>query len=387
MQRRQPPGYRQADSSKTNAERKALHKNAVYKAMQPTGIVQRAHTESSSSRTTGGSSSVKASFGTVPRFDGAGAVGLALKGKGEHRSEREIELLAVFMNQVPLLHQLGGLVLRRLCTLASCVLFEDGDIIMEAGTEADKYYVVVSGEVEACSGLHRRGAGDTGAEGSAGGGKGGGEGEGEGEEENGGGSGGDGDGGDGGEGGDGGGGDGGEGGERQPEALVPDLVPDLDSCRSEVGEAGEGVVEVVARYGESEGIGDAALTDDECAGGQLQLSYRAAGPTLCMVLHFADAERAKDEEGARRRQAEEDSVRRQVSHMGIEPSVLTTATHLLTYSLTHLLTYSLTHLLTYSLTHYPRPPRRPRRSLAPGRAFAGWSGERSTWAVSRRGAS
>ena len=30
-----------------------------------------------------------------------------------------------------------------------------------------------------------------------------------------------------------------------------------------------------------------------------------------MVLSFADAERAKDEEGARRRQAEDDSLRRQ----------------------------------------------------------------------------
>ena len=103
----------------------------LQEAMQSTGIVQRAHTESSSSRMTGESSSVKASFGTVPRFDSAGAVGLALrKGKGEHRSEREVELLAVFINQVPLLHQLGGLVLRRTCTLASCVLFEDGDIII-----------------------------------------------------------------------------------------------------------------------------------------------------------------------------------------------------------------------------------------------------------------
>ena len=127
MQRR-PPGYRQADSSKTNAERKALHKNAVYKAMQPKGIVQRAHTESSSRRTTTGSSSSVTGKIFVPRYDGSSAVGLALKSKGEHRSEREIELLAVFMNQVPLLHQLGGLVLRRLCTLASCVLFEDGEV-------------------------------------------------------------------------------------------------------------------------------------------------------------------------------------------------------------------------------------------------------------------
>ena len=297
MQRR-PPGYRQADSSKTNAERKALHKNAVYKAMQPKGIVQRAHTESSSRRTTTGSSSSVTGKIFVPRYDGSSAVGLALKSKGEHRSEREIELLAVFMNQVPLLHQLGGLVLRRLCTLASCVLFEDGDILMEAGTEADTYYVVVSGGVEACSGLHRHRAGDTGGEGGEGGGEGEGEGdgEGEGEGEGGGGSGDDGDGGGGRDDGDGGGVDGGEGGECRSEALAPDL----DSCRSEVADAGEGVVDagegvvevveevvVVARYGESEGIGDAALTDDECAGGQLQLSYRAAGPTLCMVLHFA----------------------------------------------------------------------------------------------------
>ena len=163
---RRPPGYRPEDSSKTNAERKALHKNAVYKALQPKGIVQQAHTASSSRRrSTGGSSSVKASAGNVPRFDGAMAVTLALQGKGEHRSEREIALLAVFMNQVPLLHQLGEMVLRRLCTLASCVLFEDGEVIMEAGTEADKYYLVVTGEIEACSGLHRHGAGgDAGAE-------------------------------------------------------------------------------------------------------------------------------------------------------------------------------------------------------------------------------
>ena len=250
---RRPPGYRPADSSKTNAERKALHKTAVYNVLQPKGIVQRAHTASSSRRrATGGSSSVKASVGNVPRFDGAMAVTLALQSKGEHRSEREIALLAVFMNQVPLLHQLGELVLRRLCTLASCELFEDGDVIMQAGIEADKYYVVVTGEIEACSGLHRQGAGgDAGAaEGSAGGGKGGDEAEGEdeGKGEGGGGGGG------------GGGGCGGEGGERRPEAGVEAVAP-----------------QVVARYGESEGIGDAALTDDECAGGQLQLSYRAAG--------------------------------------------------------------------------------------------------------------
>ena len=185
---RRPPGYRTSDSSKTNAERKALHKTAVYNVLQPKGIVQRAHTASSSRRrATGGSSSVKASVGNVPRFDGAMAVTLALQSKGEHRSEREIALLAVFMNQVPLLHQLGELVLRRLCTLASCVLFEDGEVIMEAGTEADKYYVVVTGEIEACTGLHRGAGGDagaaegsaSGAEGSAGGGKGGDEAEGE----------------------------------------------------------------------------------------------------------------------------------------------------------------------------------------------------------------
>ena len=239
---RRPPGYRPADSSKTNAERKALHKTAVYNVLQPKGIVQRAHTASSSRRrATGGSSSVKASVGNVPRFDGAMAVTLALQSKGEHRSEREIALLAVFMNQVPLLHQLGELVLRRLCTLASCELFEDGDVIMEAGTEADKYYVVVTGEIEACSGLHGAGGDAGAAEGSAGGGKGGDEAEGEDE-------------------GKGEGGGGGEGGERRPEAGVEVVAP-----------------QVVARYGESEGIGDAALTDDECAGGQLQLSYRAAG--------------------------------------------------------------------------------------------------------------
>ena len=105
----------------------------LQEAMQSTGIVQRAHTESSSSRMTGESSSVKASFGTVPRFDSAGAVGLALK-EGQGRASigegGRVELLAVFINQVPLLHQLGGLVLRRTCTLASCVLFEDGDIII-----------------------------------------------------------------------------------------------------------------------------------------------------------------------------------------------------------------------------------------------------------------
>ena len=263
---RRPPGYRPADSSKTNAERKALHKTAVYNVLQPKGIVQRAHTASSSRRrATGGSSSVKASVGNVPRFDGAMAVTLALQGKGEHRSEREIALLAVFMNQVPLLHQLGELVLRRLCTLASCELFEDGDVIMEAGTEADKYYVVVTGEIEACSGLHGA-SGDAGAEGSAGGGKGGDEAEGEDEGKGEGGSGGGGGGGEGGGGDDddggggGGGGGGGEGAERRPEAGVEAVAP-----------------QVVARYGESEGIGDAALTDDECAGGQLQLSYRAAG--------------------------------------------------------------------------------------------------------------
>ena len=94
---RRPPGYRPADSSKTNAERKALHKTAVYNVLQPKGIVQRAHTASSSRRrATAGSSSVKASVGNVPRFDGAMAVTLALQGKGEHRSEREIALLAVF---------------------------------------------------------------------------------------------------------------------------------------------------------------------------------------------------------------------------------------------------------------------------------------------------
>ena len=57
----------------------------LQEAMQSTGIVQRAHTESSSSRMTGESSSVKASFGTVPRFDSAGAVGLALK-EGQGRA-------------------------------------------------------------------------------------------------------------------------------------------------------------------------------------------------------------------------------------------------------------------------------------------------------------
>ena len=63
-------------------------------------------------------------------------VGLALQGKGDMRTDREIELLLVFVNQDPILRQLGAAVRRRLCELASSTLFDQGQVIVEAGQVA-----------------------------------------------------------------------------------------------------------------------------------------------------------------------------------------------------------------------------------------------------------
>ena len=144
----------QRDPSPRQA-RLALHRYRVHQAMQtgPSRLEQLRKKRNedlfvSSPRFNRNATSAEPTQQAVPRNAASAQVSLALQGKGQMRSEADIEQLLVFINQVPLLQQLSERVRRRLCELASLVYFESGQVIMGAGELAEKYYVVVAGEVE-----------------------------------------------------------------------------------------------------------------------------------------------------------------------------------------------------------------------------------------------